>query len=442
MQDATTHTDSVIGADFAVTKVFPPYVIAVEVPKRVILFNKQIIKKFLAIKRWCSPLGKIVMRTITGEYTTMKINILHINANYIYSNLHQCMLDKLNLKGTITNKTYVATYNKSLGIVCPTTDVTISECFKKWDKLVFDFKQNKICKTAEKHFNIKSFDIIHAYTLFTDGNCARKLYKKYGVPYVVAVRNTDVNDFFRKMIHLRSRGVKIMLDAKAVFFLSEAYRSQVFDKYVPKKYHEELKKKTHIIPNGIDDFWFKNHSEDENVIKTPLKLMYAGRIDRNKNIPSIQKAISILAQKGIAAKLTVVGKVADKKLFDEIKNDPNTTCLDPMPKEKLISLYREHNIFVMPSFTESFGLVYAEAMSQGLPVIYSKGQGFDRQFPEGTVGFHVDAHDVNDIACGIEKLTKDFERIKKNVVSCSKGFNWLEITDEYNKIYTTILSES
>ena len=44
----------------------------------------------------------------------------------------------------------------------------------------------------------------------------------------------------------------------------------------------------------------------------------------------------------------------------------------------------------MTSLGESFGLTYAEAMSQGVPVIYSKGQGFDGQFKEGVVGYHVD----------------------------------------------------
>ena len=72
--------------------------------------------------------------------------------------------------------------------------------------------------------------MVHAYTLFTDGNCARALSKKYGIPYGVAVRNTDVNNFFKMMPHLRGRGIKIMLGAKAVFFLSEAYREQVFEK--------------------------------------------------------------------------------------------------------------------------------------------------------------------------------------------------------------------
>lgn len=61
----------------------------------------------------------------------------------------------------------------------------------------------------------------------------------------------------------------------------------------------------------------------------------------------------------------------------------------------------------MPSFTESFGLVYAEAMSQGLPVIYSKGQGFDGQFAEGVVGYHVDAHDPEELCENIIKMTAE-----------------------------------
>ncbi len=346
-------------------------------------------------------------------------------------------LDKLGYENNI----FVPMYDKNQSVIKPNDNVLVSECFKKWDRLVFDYKQSKILKSVESNYSVKDFDLIHAYTLFTDGNCARKLSKKYGVPYVVAVRNTDVNNFFRTMVHLRGRGVKTMLDAKQVFFLSEAYKKQVFDKYIPEKYKAIIEKKSQIVPNGIDDFFFENSPENENVLQKPLKLMYAGRIDRNKNIPTIQKAMSILAKNGIDSTLTVVGRVADQKLFSEIKDDSRTTCLDPMPKEKLIGIYREHNIFVMPSFTESFGLVYAEAMSQGLPVIYSKGQGFDGQFSEGKVGFHVDAYDANDVAEGIKKLADNFENIKKNVISCSKVFNWLEITDLYDKIYKNILSE-
>lgn len=362
------------------------------------------------------------------------MRVLHINCNYIGTALHQIMVENLDKLGH-DNNVFVPTYNKKLSVIKPNDNVLVCECFKKWDRLFFDYKQKKICKTLENNYSVANFDVIHAYTLFTDGNCARTLSKKYGVPYVVAVRNTDVNSFFRFMPHLRKRGVKIMLDAKAVFFLSEAYRKQVFEKYVPKKYHAKIQRKTYIIPNGIDDFWFENTPENKNVIEDEIKLIYAGRIDRNKNIPTIQKSMKILKDKGYNVSLTVVGKVADKKIFDVIKADSFTSCFPAMPKEELISLYRKHNIFVMPSFTESFGLVYVEAMSQGLPVVYSKGQGFDNQFTEGTVGYHVSAYDAKDVADAIERIINSFDDIKNNVISSSKKFNWEDITCKYDEIY-------
>lgn len=369
------------------------------------------------------------------------MRILHINCNYIGTALHQLLIEKLDALG-YDNKVFAPTYNKNLAVIVPRENVIVSECFKKWDRLIFDYKQKKIFKAVEDNYNIKNFDVIHAYTLFTDGNCARKLSEKYGVPYVVAIRNTDVNSFFRLMPHLRKRGIKTMLGAKAVFFLSESYRKQIFDKYVPKKYHEILKSKTYIIPNGIDDFWFNNPPVYENKIGDTIKLIYAGRIDRNKNISTTQKAMSRLREKGYKVSLTVVGKVADKKLFNEIKADPWTQCVSAMPKEKLITLYRENNIFVMPSFTESFGLVYVEAMSQGLPVVYSKGQGFDCQFDEGTVGYHVDASNVDNVEEGIQKILVCFNDIKKNVVSSAQKYNWREIASIYSKIYIAINGES
>ena len=370
-----------------------------------------------------------------------KMRVLHINCNYIGSTLHQLMVENLDELG-YDNRVFVPTHDKDSSVIKPNGNVSVCECFNKWDRLFFDYKQAKILKALESHYCVEDYNLIHAYTLFTDGNCARKLSKKYGVPYVVAVRNTDVNSFFRLMPHLRKRGVKIMLEAKAVFFLSEAYRKQVFEKYIPLKYRDVLQKKCHIIPNGIDDFWLENLPEDKNEIGKTIKLIYAGRIDRNKNIPTTQKAAAILRERGYHVELTVVGKVEDPSVFAAIQRDPYTHCLPPQSKEKLLELYRKHNAFVMPSYTESFGLVYAEAMSQGLPVIYSKGQGFDNQFPEGLVGFHVSAYDAQDVANGIEKVVRNFHNIKQNTVVSSKLFSWKKITDRYDAIYQTICGEN
>jgi len=371
------------------------------------------------------------------------MRILHINCNYIFSNLHQTMIENLN-KRDIQSDVFVPTYDANRSIVNVKSYVRVVECFKKWDRLFYYKKQDKIIKAICKTYRCDQYECIHAYTLFSDGNVAMNLSETHGIPYVVAIRNTDVNAFFRLMPHLRRRGIEIMRKASAIFFLSNAYLDQVLKKYIPVKFHDEILQKTYIIPNGIDDFWLNNSIvQNKSIdIKNGVKLIYAGRIDKNKNIPTTQKAMALLSDRGINTTLTVVGKVEDKKEYLKILKDKRTKYLPAMPKEKLIDEYKTADIFVMPSFTESFGLVYAEAMSQGLPVIYSEGQGFDKQFPEGTVGYHVSAHNAENVADGIERVIKNYSDIVPNTVPSAKIFNWTEIASKYDKIYKTILGES
>lgn len=368
------------------------------------------------------------------------MKILHINANYTYSTLHQIMIETLERTQTIENHVFMATYDRTAGKVSPHAYVYVCECFRKWDRLLFKYKQNKIQKAAENHYQLTDYDLIHAYTLFTDGNCARNLSKKYGIPYMVAVRNTDVNTQFRLRPNLRRLGVQIMLDAAAVFFLSEPYRKQVFEQYVPKKYWPMLEKKTYIVPNGIDEFWFSHApAKAKELRQGPVKLIYAGQIDSNKNIPTTQKAMALLRAQGYETTLTVVGKVKEPRVLKIIQQDAWTTYLPAMPKEQLVDAYRSADMFVMPSLTESFGLVYAEAMSQGLPVIYSKGQGFDKQFPEGQVGFAVNSRSPESVAEGIKKVIDNYAEIAARCVPSAEKFHWTGFCREYADIYRRIV---
>lgn len=360
------------------------------------------------------------------------MQILHINRNYLGTTLHQTMIEYLDKIG-VESSVFVPFCKTEKATIKPNENVCVSRCINNIDRYFFDLKQFKIIHSIEKNFDVKSFDCIHAYTLFTDGNAAMKLAKKYNKPFVVAIRNTDVNDFFAKLFYLRGRGVKIMREAKKIFFLSEAYRKTVFEKYIPQKYYDELYAKSLIIPNGIDDFWFNNQPSKRKEISNPVKLIYAGRIDKNKNIPTIKNAMDILQRMGVDSTLTVIGKIVDQSEFLKIKDDNRITYLPAMPKEQLIEQYRKHDIFVMPSFTESFGLVYAEAISQGLPVVYSKGQGFDGQFEEGLVGYHCDSNDANSVASALKKILEKTNEIPS---SCSiSKFKWNEICNKYLSIY-------
>ena len=93
----------------------------------------------------------------------------------------------------------------------------------------------------------------------------------------------------------------------------------------------------------------------------------------------------------------------------------------------------------MPSYYETFGLVYPEAMSQGLPVIYSKNQGFDGQFEEGYIGYRVDPHDPLDIAEKINKIVENYSELSQNAIQAYKKFSWDILAEEYIAIYKSIV---
>ncbi len=372
------------------------------------------------------------------------MRVLHINANYITSALHQVMiehLDELNIDSMV----FAPTFDKKRCIIEPKDYVTVSECFKKWDRLVYRYKQKKIIAAVEKTYNISQFDIIHAYTLFTDGNTAMELSKKYDIPYVVAVRNTDLNMFFKKMIHLRSRGVEILKNASAVFFLSPVYRDVVIKNYVPEHLRNAILKKSYVIPNGIDDFWHENIFDRKGSaiaerIKSEkvLKCIYVGGIDENKNIELTLKALTQMNKEGWRCTLTSVGKIVDRSTYEQLCTYAFFRYVEPKKKEQLLDYYRDADLFIMPSHTETFGLVYAEAMSQGLPVIYTKGQGFDGQFEDGVVGYSVDDKNSDELVDIISNVVRQYPRFVNMCLSSVDRFKWEIIVKKYSNVYGEI----
>lgn len=372
------------------------------------------------------------------------MRVLHINCNYMTTPLHQLMIENMDRQG-VENTVFAPVCKGVECAVKPNENVIASPCFNSLDRCSFDWKQKKILRAAEDAVDFSKIDIIHAYTLYTDGNSAMKLSKKYGIPYVVAVRDTDVNVFFKYRPWLIKRGIKILREAKAVFFLSETYKKNVIENYIPQEYREEISAKAQVVPNGIDSFWIDNAYREKDleaslsgIESKTLRVICVAKICRRKNITTLQKALSMLRGRGWDTRLTVIGKGEDKSLLEEICADEHTVYHKEMPKEELIDYYRASDVFVLPSVRETFGLVYAEAITQGLPILYSAGQGFDGQFDEGEVGYRVDAENPQDICDKLEKLALEYKKLSEKCLDSSGRFDWSDITARYSRIYESI----
>lgn len=369
------------------------------------------------------------------------MKILNINSYYYSSSVHRQIQIAL-LDIDINSLTYVPL---AKGYV-PREEckyerkeyIDSTECYSVKDRYIFHIKHQKILNDISKRYDFDQFDWLHAHSLFSNGYIALQIKKKFGVPYIVAVRDTDINTFFKYMIHLRKIGIQILKGAEKVIFLSEPYRNQLIDRYVPAKLKEEIFAKTAIIPNGIDDFWLQNKGYPKMFSKQEtLRFLYVGGVNKRKNLMTTIKAIKILQKKGYKVKFTIVGRVEDKSIYQQIKDLLYVQYISPKSKEELLSIYRANDMFVMPSITETFGLVYAEAMSQGIPVIYTKEQGFDGQFNEGEVGYHVDPLNPEDIVDRILDIIHNYERLSQNCIEFCDRFNWTSIVKEYDFIYNS-----
>lgn len=367
------------------------------------------------------------------------MKILHINSYYSTGKFYKNLYNK-QVEGGLDIDVFVPVPTNYIKKDFDYGEFTkLSKNHGKYDRYIFHLKHQKILKDIIQKFDVEKYSLTHAHSLFSNGYISYKLFKIYNIPYVVAVRDTDVNLFFKKIIYLRSLGTDILKNASRIIFVSEPYKNHVTMNYIHKTYKDEAEAKSVVIPNGIDKFWHDNKAKKTNrVIDRNINLLYVGILTARKNIETTIKACEILMKQGYKVKYKIVGKIKNNKYKVLIEKHPFIEYIEHCSKEELIWHYRNADIFVMPSKTETFGLVYAEALSQGTPVIYTSGQGFDGQFDEGEVGYSVNHNSAEDISNKILDIIKNYTYISRNCINKVDKFSWEKISKSYSDIYKTI----
>lgn len=106
----------------------------------------------------------------------------------------------------------------------------------------------------------------------------------------------------------------------------------------------------------------------------PIRFLFAGSIGARKGVPVLLDAWKSLGYRKGEAELWLVGPVAEtqRRL---IPSTPGVKLLGRVAKAEMASVYRQCDIFVLPSFSEGFPLVLLEALAAGLPVITTPNTG-------------------------------------------------------------------
>ncbi|MDE6160008.1 MAG: glycosyltransferase family 4 protein [Bacteroidaceae bacterium] len=371
------------------------------------------------------------------------MKILQIANDFAGSRVHRDLFQQLDSKGVEQVVYCPVRDSKQIGgnsFEGRRTHIVYSDIIKPYHKYVYHVKRWALYKDMVATVDVRDVDIVHAATLFSDGGLAYKLYKQYGIPYVVAVRNTDINGFLNMLPNTWLDGIQILIHAKRIFFISEGLMRKFEQHFIIRTILNRIKEKFVLLPNGIDDY-FLDHIYQER--RTDKKVIYVGDFSNNKNVVRLGEAILRLRNEtGFEnTTLTLVG--GGKNETDaviqliESHSDAFRYLGKIYEKDSLCEVFRRHSVFAMPSIHETFGLVYLEALSQNLPVLYTKNQGIDGLLHD-SVGIGVNPLSINEITAALRRLLSDKTYFSNAHVDFSQ-FRWSYIADKYMEHYKDCL---
>lgn len=227
----------------------------------------------------------------------------------------------------------------------------------------------------------------------------------------------------------------------------------------------EMAARIHTVGNGVDTLRFRPAARARDVRvrelrKTPLRLLYVGRIAPDKGVHLLTEAVDRLIREGVNLELTLIGKPGlmpydllsrllgadrealaavrvfygrslrswvEKEILQQGRSYGNTLrarlspeaaahvrFLGTVPLPALIRAYRAADLLVLPSiWQESYGLPVAEAMACGVPVLASASGGVPELIEDGVTGKLVPRLDTRALRRALREMSADPARLRE-----------------------------
>lgn len=300
-----------------------------------------------------------------------------------------------------------------------------------FDRLVNVHRKN--IKRAAKELG--SIDLIHAHVSYPAGYLANLLSKELNVPYLITEHMGPFPfERYKKNGQPISEIDMAIKNADKVVAVSTALSDQM-EEY---GYNE-----TTVIPNMVDEEAFK----PEITVKQDASFRFFTlcSLDKAKGIEDLLNAIAIWKPSKKKVHFLIGGDGEDREEFTQLSEKLEVqdlvTWLGSLKRDEVPGYLNACNAFVLPSHLESFGIVFAEAIACGKPVIATKCGG-----PEMIVndinGKLVPVMDPDALAEALKWMVEnsdsfDFKKIRTDF---EKRFSRKAVAKQIDSLYNSILS--
>jgi D-inositol-3-phosphate glycosyltransferase len=309
----------------------------------------------------------------------------------------------------------------------------------------------------------ENYDVIHSH-YWLSGKVAMPAAKELGIPLVhtmhtmARVKNLNLAEGETPEPMIRVQGeTQVVAAANALIANTDAEGASLVSLY------DACPDTVHVVSPGVDLYTFtpgESRSVSRDQIGQPqdaLVVSFVGRIQPHKGPEVLIRATSELVKHTPLLRhkliVNIVGGAsgANTEEVDRLKELTTWLAIDdvvrftpPVPREELPQWYRAADLVIVPSYSESFGLVALEAQACGTPVVATAVGGLRTAVADGISGVLVDGHDPKAWSSVISRLLQEPQRrvlLSMGAVEHASHFGWDVTARGTLDVYDLVISD-
>jgi len=310
----------------------------------------------------------------------------------------------------------------------------------------------------------ENYDAIHSH-YWISGKVAMAASRELGIPLVhtmhtmARVKNLNLAEGETPEPMIRVQGeTQVVAAAQALVANTDAEAASLVSLY------DACPDIVHVVAPGVDLYTFtpgQGRSAARSVVGLPqdsLVVTFVGRIQPHKGPEVLIRATSELVKHSPLLRnkliVNVIGGAsgANTEEVDRLKELATWLAIDdvvrfapPVARGDLAQWYRAADLVVVPSYSESFGLVALEAQACGTPVVATAVGGLRTAVADGISGVLVDGHDPKAWSSVIARLLQEPQRrvlLSMGAIEHASHFGWDATARGTLDIYDQVITQT
>ena len=348
----------------------------------------------------------------------VKIGILHVNMDSIKK-------FRRNSKGFFYNKDNEICQYSFYGINLPLLTGVNTLLVKGIARLLF--------RWYSRRFGMP--DLIHAHSIYKGGLVARDLSDRYGIPFVITEHYSGyTRTVFSERI--KKKMEKCISTCSCCMSVSENFAGFL------NLFFLKAGKKWVYVPNMVSSMFF-NHPVRETRSDTFFFLCIAS-LTTNKAVDVLIRSFSSAFSPDERVKLLIAGEGPEKAKLKKLAVDRRVSSkvefLGRLSREQVVEVFGSVDALVVSSKYETFGVVVAEALAMGVPVVATRCGGPESILSNGD-GLLVDNGDESKLADALKEMYCNRAEYRPAEIRkrCAARFSEDVVVEKIKNVYLSIL---